>query len=406
MFLPGVARKRQAVGRGIAAHEPRSILCRRVPRVRVLLLLHSLTLSGAPKVALDAFEELREETDLRIVALEGGPREARCRELGPLYVVPPWAKGPGRIRSALRAPFRIATSRAIRAWRPDVIYVNSVSSLPIAWHLDLPRVPVLLHVHELRSFLCTWARDDPERFLEWPDRYIACSEAVRNALVSDCGIADERMVVIHEFVPEREPRPAAAPRADDGRLVVGGAGFPVWIKGSSLWVEMAAELTKLLGRDRVSFIWVGVAPGDHCWQFEEMARKLGIHSLIEFVPLTQDPLSQFARFDVFALTSWEDPCPLVVLENMMLEKPVVCFAGSGGAPEEVGDTGVVVEDFSPRQMAEAIAELSGSADRRRALGRAARERALRLFTSAVQTPKILAEIRSLAGKGPGDDDAG
>ena len=53
--------------------------------------------------------------------------------------------------------------------------------------------------------------------------------------------------------------------------------------------------------------------------------------MVEFIPPTPKPMEHFAGFDIFAMTSWEDPCPLVVLENMGLAKPVVCFAGGAGS---------------------------------------------------------------------------
>jgi glycosyltransferase involved in cell wall biosynthesis len=131
-----------------------------------------------------------------------------------------------------------------------------------------------------------------------------------------------------------------------------------------------------------------------------MAAKLGLSSLVEFVPVTLHPLPHYARFDLFAMTSWEDPCPLVVLENMMLGKPVACFADSGGPPEQVGESGLIIPDFSPRLMAEAIADLLRSPDRMAALGAAARDRALANFTDTVQAPKMLAEIDRLVSRHP------
>jgi glycosyltransferase involved in cell wall biosynthesis len=98
---------------------------------------------------------------------------------------------------------------------------------------------------------------------------------------------------------------------------------------------------------------------------------------------------------VFATTAWEDPCPIVVFENMLLGKPVACFANSGGAAEQVGDTGIVVEGFSPQKMAMGIADLLNDPDRRGRMGAAARRRVQENFTVNVQAPKILQQIREV-----------
>jgi glycosyltransferase involved in cell wall biosynthesis len=284
-----------------------------------------------------------------------------------------------------------------------VIYINSVLALHCARYIRLPPAPALLHVHEMGSALDAYTQPVAHLFRDWPRRYIAVSEAVSQSLVERCGIVREKISVIHAFVTEKEllPHPASPTSTASTPLIVGGAGRISWCKGPTLWLLMAAELTKMLGEDRVRFVWVGVASGEDDRRFREMAHKLHLGHLIEFVPVTPRPLEHFARFDVFAMTSWEDSCPLVVLENMLLQKPVVCFAGGGGALEEVGDAGIVIEEFNPSAMAQAIADLAASPEERAALGRAARQRALEQFTVSVQAPKILSEIERLTPRRSG-----
>ena len=101
---------------------------------------------------------------------------------------------------------------------------------------------------------------------------------------------------------------------------------------------------------------------------------------------------------MFALPSWEETASLALLENMALERSVVCFAGSGGPAEFAGDAGVTIADFSPADMAEAVAALCTDPARREALGQAARQRVIENFTADVQAPNILEEIRRLAAQ--------
>ena len=104
-------------------------------------------------------------------------------------------------------------------------------------------------------------------------------------------------------------------------------------EGPTLWLQMVAEVRKLLGPS-VRFVWVGIPewPGPS-WldglKFRREVQLLGLEGVVELVPSTPKALEHFADFDVFAMTSWEDPCPLVVLENMGLGTPVVCFEGAG-----------------------------------------------------------------------------
>jgi glycosyltransferase involved in cell wall biosynthesis len=239
----------------------------------------------------------------------------------------------------------------------------------------------------------------PDLLVRKPVRYLAVSEAVLKDLVCECGVDKDRIAVIHEFVPERRivgasSNPSARP--DDGALVVGGAGIPSWRKGPKLWLQMAAEVRRLVGPS-ARFVWVGVPQRpDLYWQLGEDFRRevslMGLDGAVELIPPTPSPFEHYERFDLFAMTSLEDPCPLVVLESMGLGTPVVCFAGGGGSPEVVADTGVIIPDFDPLAMARAIADLTADPQERARLGALARQRVLANFTDRVQVPKIRREL--------------
>jgi glycosyltransferase involved in cell wall biosynthesis len=375
-------------------------------RTRVLLLLHGLSRTGAPRVALDALEAMNREVDAFVIAADGGPLEEDFGKIGPLHILAEkWPKG----RIWQRLPRRFEWGRWVRSihrWAPDVIYVNSVAALPILKMVPLPEAPVLLHVHELHSELVPILHGYPELLRSRPARYLAVSGAVFQALVSECGIREDRISLVHEFIPESrldgeaKTRPG---RAGDGSFVVGGAGVPGWRKGSILWLQMVAEVRKLLGPS-ARFVWVGIPewPGPS-WldglKFRREVQLLGLDGVVELVPSTPKALEHFASFDVFAMTSWEDPCPLVVLENMGLGTPVVCFEGGGGSSEAVGDTGVIIPEFDPLAMARAIADLAANPAARARLGGLARQRMLANFTDRVQVPKIRREIlAAISGK--------
>jgi glycosyltransferase involved in cell wall biosynthesis len=221
------------------------------------------------------------------------------------------------------------------------------------------------------------------------------SEAVRRELIDHAGVAEHRIAVLHEFIRDDclRPRLSSETCSLSGRqFVVGGSGFPSWRKGLLLWLQMAAALRDLLPPDSVEFRWVGWVDNDEARAARFHIRRLALENVVKFIPHTSNPTPHFMDFDLFAMTSWEDPCPLVVLENMALGTPVLCFADSGGAPEEVGDTGVIITDFDPGLMAKAAAQLATDPLRRAALGHAACNRVRTHFTASVQAPKLLEEM--------------
>jgi glycosyltransferase involved in cell wall biosynthesis len=268
--------------------------------------------------------------------------------------------------------------------------------------VPLPEVPVILHVHELHSELMSILNRCPDLLKSRPARYLAVSVAVLRALVSECGIEEDRISVVHEFIPESRFSDLGnngVGRPGDGSFIVGGSGVPGWRKGPTLWLQTAAEVRRLLGPS-ARFVWVGVPEWPSpAWldglRLHREVQMMGLDGVVELIPSTPKAFEHFAMFDVFAMTSWEDPCPLVILENMGLGNPVVCFAGGGGAPEAVGDTGVIIPEFDPRAMARAIADLAANPAERARLGALARQRMLANFTDRVQVPKIRREVLAL-----------
>ncbi len=383
-------------------------------KLRVLLLIHELSPTGAPKVALSAFERFGDAVELRTLAYLGGPLKSRFAALGPVQTLVSYgwpgmsAPLPSLARFAGHRALSLAKGRVwagpLRRWQPDIIYINSVAALLAVRRLALPEVPILLHVHELDHVLAPFMEHSPDLLRDLPDRYVAVSHAVAEALTQRFGIDPAKVSVVPAFidaVPDIAPiLPPVAPfvAPADTRWVVGGAGVINWCKGAQLWLLMAAEVKRLLGADRVRFVWVGVPENEEGWQFREMARKLLLTDDIEFVTFTPQPQAYYQKFDVFALTSWEETASLALLENMALERPVVCFSGSGGPAEFAGDAGVTIAQFSPVDMAAAVAALCTDPVRREALGKAARRRVLEHFTADVQAPRILEEIRRLAAQ--------
>jgi glycosyltransferase involved in cell wall biosynthesis len=249
--------------------------------------------------------------------------------------------------------------------------------------LRLERVPVVLHVHELGSALAFCERAFPGLISSIPDQYVAVSEAGARDLVCHMGIPSEVVSVVRPYVliPIPEPTPMST-STDRTPLIVGGAGNPSWTKGPDLWLLAARAAVDRLGMDRLRFVWVGYRDNRDGLHFRAMISRLGLDDVVELVPETDRAYDHFARFDIFAMSSWEESASLVVLETMAMGIPVICFSTTGGPSEEVGEAGVVIPEISPNRMADAIVDLAQSPQKRRAMGVACSERAREQFGRA------------------------
>lgn len=118
-------------------------------------------------------------------------------------------------------------------------------------------------------------------------------------------------------------------------------------------------------------------------EFEAHARTLGVADHVEFAgSVGQDEIrARYATADVFCLPSFAEGIPVVLMEAMAMELPVVTTTIMG-IPELVADGvhGRLVPPGRPDRLADALAELLAATPEQRAeMGRAGRERVLAAF---------------------------
>jgi glycosyltransferase involved in cell wall biosynthesis len=294
----------------------------------------------------------------------------------------------GKALGRVRAPIE---GLRIRRWQPDLVYANSVWSLPLVRSLGLANRPILLHVHESSVALGGFEASHPGLIASLPTRYIAVSETVARELREHYHVPAASLAIVPP--PLNSPGEGLPPRKTErAPLVVGGMGAPGWTKGVDLWLLAARRVLGLLGEQEVRFRWIGIRDDEEGRRFRAMADKLGLLQFVDFVPETDDPLAELAAIDILAMASWEEAASLVVIEAMAIGTPVVCFRGSGGPPEEIGGAGVVVDSFCPEDMADAIADLAHRPEERTRLAGEARSRADAQYGPANIMPRLVREL--------------
>ncbi len=394
-------------------------------RPRVLFVTYEASRTGSPLLLLRLLRWLHEAgtLDLEVVCWRGGPLVseyaalADTRSLAPpdrRTTIEALAVGAGEL--GLRALGRRAEAlRVARALRgrpdPDLVYLNGVPSFVALPHLGVgPGVPVLGHVHELEFALARSLPAGDEALLQRPDRFVAVSSAVAENLVARHAVDPSDLTVCHGFVDGGPPvvhRDAGRLRAQlgipEGAPVVGAMGDLIWRKGPDLFVQMAAAMARVGsgGDPPVHFVWVGGHAGRAGWdEVRHDIDAVGLAHRVHLVGEQPDPDDWHALFDVFALTSREDPFPLVVLEAARAGVPVVSF-DQGGVPEFLvpadgyPPAGALVPPLDAGAMAAAVAGLLDDAAGRHELGRQGRERVARRHVTAVAAPCLLAEMQAL-----------
>jgi glycosyltransferase involved in cell wall biosynthesis len=233
-------------------------------------------------------------------------------------------------------------------------------------------------------------------------RVIAISEAVKRHL-EEQGIArPERIRVIHNAL---DPglfggEPAAVPPDPSRPPVLGSIGRLRPQKGFHHLLE--AFRLVLGGHPRAVLEIVGDGPLRG--ELETRCRELGIDDSVRFlgaVPHTLVP-EQIDSWDLFVLSSVWEGFGMVLIEAMARARATVATRVEGVVEVVAeGVTGLLVPPADPAALAGAMGELFDDPERRSAMGRAGRERALNLFSIETFVEKTLAVYDELAEGGDG-----
>jgi glycosyltransferase involved in cell wall biosynthesis len=176
---------------------------------------------------------------------------------------------------------------------------------------------------------------------------------------------------------------------DSGAKVIGLFGQPLPEKGHSYFIEAAAEVVKLFPGTR--FLIVGyVYRSAYQRSLESLIKKLDLYQHVLFTGWRGDVPQVMAAVDVLVHARiTPEPAALVLLEAMVMGKPVVCSA-TGGSPELVLDrvTGLLVPPQDSRAIADGILYLLENPELAYQMGGSGRKRVEETFTLDRQIRKM------------------
>ncbi len=217
------------------------------------------------------------------------------------------------------------------------------------------------------------------------DAVTAVSGWLREETVRLLGVTRPVEVIPNFFTPRPPTRSRSAVREELGvgelPLVVHVSNLRP-VKRIDVLLETVARA--LAGRD---FRLLVLAGGDFR-PFAEQARRLGVLDRVMVRENVFDVEDYVGAADVGLFTSDSESFCLGILEAMFLGVPSVSTS-VGGVPEVVADgsTGLLAPAGDVEALARSLGALLDDADRRRAMGQAARRRAGELFSAESVVPR-------------------
>jgi D-inositol-3-phosphate glycosyltransferase len=303
----------------------------------------------------------------------------------------------GNLRRTLKDAFAVLRA----AGGQDVVHVHSAMAptvtvlraalLGAAGRLRGARVVIHAHGGNIESWLTTpWRRLMLRAAMGPVDRVVAVWSAgersLRTALppAKVCHIGNG--VVVDDFTPA-EPS-SRTPRILYVGLLTERKGVLDLVEASRLLVQRGAQHE----------LWLVGGTPDEGPAAEEPVRAAaaGVAKLLG-TRAPEEMAAIYGEVDVFCLPSWWEAMPLSVLEAMACGLPVVATA-VGDVPRMVveGETGRIATARSPKALADALEPLLRSAETRRAMGHAGRDRAVEHFSDVATARAVSALYAEIA----------
>lgn len=310
---------------------------------KILFINHSASRTGAPIMLLHFLKWLKQEKKLNfdVLSLDNGELlddfTAICdqhffkqKNKNPFTKVSRYLKSTKKDNLTLRLLFPKHELKNIAKNEYNLIYSNSALSVPAGCYIksqSFDNTKLLVHIHELNMVIHQFC-PELKTYQSDIDFTIAASQMVKDNLIANWNGNGDFIKVIyeHSLVPNVISKTTDC-------FTVGASGLVNWRKGPDFFLLVAKYVFEKIPHASIKFQWVGRISNSNRLIYESDIKRLNLIDKVEFTGAKDNPLDYFANFDIFLMTSKEDPFPLVCIEVGMMGKPIICFEGATGTEE-------------------------------------------------------------------------
>lgn len=238
-----------------------------------------------------------------------------------------------------------------------VISHNSAPLLKIAllWlKFRFPKIHTIAYAHADVRDICgekpgLWLRRLVHRLgFSKADGVIAVSRSVKQSLVDELRIPEEKICVIYNGTPVPDTMPERMP-SQKPKLIYVGRLVPE--KGVQRIMEALSRL-----RGELDFSFEIVGDGPYRQELEGLARRLQLEDKVRFLGWRQDIPLLLAQADFFVhFPVWEEGFGITVIEAMAAG--CICVCTPSGALKEIirdGENGYIVQSDPPEELPGAL----------------------------------------------------
>ena len=380
------------------------------PPTRILMILPHTGAGGDTQVIYNLLHALHSDSyEFHLLTHQRGSLHEDFRQFAQVHTFPiddmPWTR---RLLRRFLLPIFIRLKKGygsylLRKIKPDIIYINTVNEHEFSQVALRSSRKVVVHIHEM-GFVVT-QRMRAQWIAELLDRahtIISPAQAVSDFYRDVYGSDESKVRLLHEVVSDTRLGTPAIPKSSlreqlglpEGTLLIGSVGSVIYRKGVDTFIRACAILKQKFPEQTFVFLWLGGDPKALKNQpyYRALCKTIereDLTSHFRFLPQTATVGSFYADLDIFVLPSRMEAFPLVVLEALLAEKPVVAMDVAGVREAVDTETGYLVKDRTPEGLAEGIQYFMQNETRRIEAGQKGRSIVLEKYEAKVQVEKWL-----------------
>jgi glycosyltransferase involved in cell wall biosynthesis len=369
--------------------------------VKILHLINTLSAGGAELHLLTLCRQLKRHGVETVVAcLREHVKDSRSLRLDfeneGIRVVRLEADGQYDLRSITRL------ASLVEKERPNILHTHQPRAdlagvFRRCFHPVVPWVCSMHNIHD-KSWSGRWTL--PLFNFIWPraDRVVAISHAVKDWLVKERSVPDEKITVIHYGIePERFSQPKADLRARwhlNGDPVIGSLGRLEPRKGHDRLIQ--AMPVALERNPNAHLLIGGHDPLGYGKNLQALIDQLKLDRHVKLAGAQYDVPSFLNALDVFVFASRSEGFGQVLVEAMAAGKPVL--ASKIPPITEIvrdGETGLLVDPDDPQAFGNAISWLLRHPEQAQQMGNRGRNRVYSQFSALRMADETLSLYESL-----------
>lgn len=214
----------------------------------------------------------------------------------------------------------------------------------------------------------------------WDDCVIAVSNAVKESEIKSTGVNSEKVVVINNCIDTRiyaringfeKKRIKNDLGIPEKAFLIGSIGRLHTKKGFNVLLQSFKKI-----KESIPNSWlIIVGEGELRESLEEIAQDLEISEFTIFTGILNNIPEILGIIDVFVMSSHSEGMPLVILEAMASQLPVVATS-VGGIPEVISNnqTGLLIPPNDPGSIVDRVIQIYNDNNLSKSLGKAGQER--------------------------------